>query len=50
MIAMVSSSDGTLLSLLVFPFSGLKVLLIEWSSAKSFRISESGTISDNGEA
>ena len=50
MTAMVSSSDGALLSLLVFLFSCLKVPLIEWSSAKLFRVNESGTISDSVEA
>ena len=50
MIAMVSSSNGDLLSLMVFVFSGLKVLLIEWSSVKSFRVNESGTISDSADA
>ena len=34
MIVMVSSSDGALLSLLVFFSSGLRVLPIEWSSVK----------------
>ena len=47
MIAMVLTSDGHLLSLLVYVFSGLKVLLLEWSSAKLFRVSEPGTILDS---
>ena len=50
MIAVLSSSDDALLSLLVFLFYGLKVFLIEWSSAKPFRDGDSGTISDSVEA
>ena len=50
MIAMVLLSGGVLLALMVFVVSGLKVLLIELSSAKPLRVSESGTISDNVEA
>ena len=50
MIAIMSSSDGDLLSLLVFVFSGLKVLLIEWSSVKPFRVLESSTILESVKA
>ena len=44
MIVIVSSFDDALLSLLVFLFSGLRVLLIEWW------VSESGTILDSVKA
>ena len=38
------------INFLVLVISGFKVLLIEWSSTKPLRVSESGTISDSVEA
>ena len=47
MMAMVLLSGGVLLALLVLIVSGLKILLIEWSSAKPLRVNESDTILDS---